>query len=1015
MNLIIVITKYNIKKLMKKEFLKAFLYFLFLTIVFFSRNIIYGKSYTPFSLLNIWYENPPQKEYGILAQMDGLVIFYANDSLYNEMLKKGEILKWNPYIFSGYPIYANGHSSFHNPFRLLFNLLFPPVFARDLTIFFHMLLTGIFTFLFLRELGFSFFPSLFGGTVWEFCAHNTALIEWLWGPMASAYLVLLLYFFIKLLKTGRLYWFALTAIAFCLSLMCGNLQWSLYIFLTWFSFYIFYIYEFIREKNFKKAFRLTYIFWGAFTLGFLLSSIEIIPTIEFLKHSSEERFLITYEEYKWDFISAYSIFITSLFHPRLIGTPFEYINLRGTGSAVYYLVNGYIGILPLLFLVSGVTISWKRRKVKFFLFLFIITWLIALRTPSGYLLLKIPILNKLFHDRILFISSFCGMLLSTEGMERLLEDERRRVNLFILFIFPFLFISFCVILFFLWRDSIPRFWFSPLNTAITLPFLFLLSSCLLFAGRIYGMGRGYFITFSFILTLLDLIPLGMISNNCDSPVSLKVFEALRKNLEIQNWERSAGISPNLSVILRIPSPEGYDSLYPIWYFKGIYPIATRKEMRWVVSIEPQSGITKLLGVKYFILNGWLYPTYNPLKTEELEFLKSINGVMVYEVKNPLPRVFVPQKFIILNESDCIKLLHQRDFNPAEFLILTEIPSEFPAQEMNGKARILSHEPHEVQIKVEMETDGFLVLTDTYYPGWKIYVDGHESKIYRAYSFLRAVFLKKGSHEVLFKFSPPLYKTGKIITFIFTLLLIPFLFIKSSLMISVDETKEKDFEFKIHKKWLSIISVLVVIIFSLIIFWWISFGEFKKSRWYFYKGVLLSQINRIEDGISYLKKALSYKMPMLQSYIYMGKLLKTSGKKEEALLAFETARNYYPFSFEVFIELASLYKELGYDKLEIMEIDLKRYGKKWARFMEKDGFDSLYEGDIEFAFNSFLSAIILDPTRDRSYYGLSLIYYIKGDLKGALEAIEKAIEISPNNEAYRKNREKILKEMNKSSN
>jgi len=996
---------------MRREFFKAFLYYLFLTLIFFSRNIIYGKSYTPFSLLNIWYDEPPQKEYGILAQMDGLVIFYANDSLYNEMLKKGEILKWNPYIFSGYPIYANGHSSFHNPFRLLFNFLFPPVFARDFTIFFHMLLTGIFTFLFLRELGFSFFPSLFGGTVWEFCAHNTALIEWLWGPMASAYLVMLLYFFIKTLKTGKLYWFSLTAISFCLSLMCGNLQWSLYIFLTWFSFYLFYLYEFLREKNFKKALNLTYIFSGIFILGFLLSSIEIIPTIEFLRHSSEQRFLITYEEYKWDFMSSYSIFVSSLLYPRLLGTPFDPINFRQAGITHYYIINGYIGILPLLLLVCGVALSWKKREVRFFLILFLITWLIAIRTPVGYLLLKIPFLNRLFHDRILFISSFFGMLLSSEGLEGLLDDGRRKGHSLILFIFPFFFISLCVILFFLWRDAIPESWLSPTNTAISLPFLFLLSSCILFAGRIYGMGRGYFVTFSFILILLDLIPLGMLSNNCDSPHSLRVMDDIRKLLPLRNSERIAGIRPNLSVILKIPSPEGYDSVYPNWYFKAIYPRATRKKMRWQVSMEPQSVITRLLGVKYFIPNGELHPIHNPLKTDGLEFLNSINGLMIYEVKNTLPRVFVPQRFVILNENDCIKYLHQRDFKPDEFLLLTEIPDEYPKQAMIGEAEILSYEPHRVLIEARMETDGFLVLTDTYYPGWKAYVDKEETKIYTAYSFLRAVFLKKGSHEILFIFSPPLYKIGKIITIISVLLTIPFLFIKSSPMISIEERKEKEIEFKIEKKWLFTFSSLFIAIISFTIFWWTSFREFKKSRWYFYKGVFLSQINRIEDGISHFNKALSFKMPMLHAYRYMGELLKMTGKKDEAVTAFENARRYYPASFEVFIALASLYKELGLDdKVERMRIELKKHSKRWAERMEKDGFELLFEGDIDFALKSFLSAVILDSKRDRAYYGLSLIYYIKGDLKKALEAVEKAIDISPHNESYRKNKKRLLKEM-----
>ncbi len=997
------------------EFVKAFFYFLFLTLIFFSRNIIHGKSYAPFSLLNVWDENPPQKEYGILAQMDGLVIFYANDSLYNEMLKKGEVLKWNPYIFSGYPIYANGHSSFYNPFRILFNLFFSPVFARDLTIFFHMLLTGIFTFLFLRELGFSFFPSLFGGTVWEFATHNTALIEWLWGAMAPAYLVMLLYFFTKLLKTGKFYWFFLTSVAFALSLTCGNLQWSLYIFIIWFSFYLFYLYQFLREKDFKKAKMLTYIFSGAFLFGFFLISIEIIPTIEFLRYSSEQRFVITYDEYRWDFITSYSIFITSLLHPRLIGTPFDQINLRSSNITTYYLINGYLGILPLLFLIAGTVLSWKKREVKFYALLFLFTWLIAIRTPLGYILVKIPFLNRLFHDRILFISSFFGMLLSVEGFNELLNDEKKRAKILILILFPVSYLALVLSMFITLRDIIPLSWFSPLNTALNLPFLFLVSSCLLFSGRIRGMGKGYFVIFSFILTLLDLIPLGMISNNCDPPTPLKVLDKIKNDLGVKSPDRISGIRPNLSVLLKIPSPDGYDSVYPDWYFRAIYPRATRKEMRWQVEMDDVPSIRRLLGVKYQIPNGELQPLNNPLNTEGLKFSKNIDGLMVYEVENPLPRVYVPQRYAILNEDECIKFLHQEEFNPQEFLLLTEIPKEFPSQGMNGSARILSYEPHKVLIEAKMETDGFLVLTDTYYPGWKAYVDGEEVEIYKGYSFLRAVFLKKGLHEVLFVFSPSLYKIGKIITFISFLLLIPLFFIKSSSMISVEE-KEEDIDFKIQKKFLFPLSFLTITIISLTIFWWSLFKGFKNSRWYFYRGILLSQINRVEEGIDYLKRALSFKMPMLHSYRYMGELLKKIGKKEEAVKAYENARRYYPFSFEVFIALTSLYKELGYeDKVKKMEMELKRYAKKWAEMMEKEGFALLFEGDIDLAFKAFLSAVILDPKRDRAYYGLSLVYYIKGDLKKAYEAIEKAIEISPSNDAYRKNREKLLKEMEKGFN
>jgi superkiller protein 3 len=174
---------------------------------------------------------------------------------------------------------------------------------------------------------------------------------------------------------------------------------------------------------------------------------------------------------------------------------------------------------------------------------------------------------------------------------------------------------------------------------------------------------------------------------------------------------------------------------------------------------------------------------------------------------------------------------------------------------------------------------------------------------------------------------------------------------------------------------------------------------------------MAQIGNLEEATYLIKTSLSFRTPVLRAYKYLGDYLKLLGKKEEAIYAYEKAREYLPFSFEVFISLVSLYKEFGRQSdLGRMLKELNKYGKKWAKMMESDGFSFLYEGDIDSAMKCFLSATLLDERRDKAYYGLSLIYYSKGDLKKSLEAIEKAIEIDPDNKNYRKSREKILMEM-----
>jgi uncharacterized membrane protein YfhO len=53
----------------------------------------------------------------------------------------------------------------------------------------------------------------------------------------------------------------------------------------------------------------------------------------------------------------------------------------------------------------------------------------------------------------------------------------------------------------------------------------------------------------------------------------------------------------------------------------------------------------------------------------------------------------------------------------------------------------------------------LVLSDTYYPGWKAFVDGKETKIYRADYAFRAIPLNAGTHRVEFTYDPISFKLG----------------------------------------------------------------------------------------------------------------------------------------------------------------------------------------------------------------------------------------------------------------
>jgi len=68
----------------------------------------------------------------------------------------------------------------------------------------------------------------------------------------------------------------------------------------------------------------------------------------------------------------------------------------------------------------------------------------------------------------------------------------------------------------------------------------------------------------------------------------------------------------------------------------------------------------------------------------------------------------------------------------------------------------------------------LVLSDTYYPGWEVYVDEKRDKIYKANYCFRAVALSKGKHKVKFAYNPLSFRIGLYVSLTTLLLIISFI-------------------------------------------------------------------------------------------------------------------------------------------------------------------------------------------------------------------------------------------------
>jgi hypothetical protein len=77
-------------------------------------------------------------------------------------------------------------------------------------------------------------------------------------------------------------------------------------------------------------------------------------------------------------------------------------------------------------------------------------------------------------------------------------------------------------------------------------------------------------------------------------------------------------------------------------------------------------------------------------------------------------------------------------------------------------RIVSYEPGRVAIRVSAHCAGLLVLTDSYYPGWKATVNGKRARIHSTDGAFRGVVIPQGASTVVFRYEPASFRDGVVL-------------------------------------------------------------------------------------------------------------------------------------------------------------------------------------------------------------------------------------------------------------
>ena len=125
----------------------------------------------------------------------------------------------------------------------------------------------------------------------------------------------------------------------------------------------------------------------------------------------------------------------------------------------------------------------------------------------------------------------------------------------------------------------------------------------------------------------------------------------------------------------------------------------------------------------------------------------------------LPRAYLVPGWQLADTQRAFEHIRDGDFDFRAAALVEEDPGFPSAPGPLVAADITRYEPERVVVEARGEADSLLVLTDSYYPGWRASVDGEPVRVLRANGLYRAVRLPAGRHRVVFEYAPESLRRG----------------------------------------------------------------------------------------------------------------------------------------------------------------------------------------------------------------------------------------------------------------
>ena len=733
-------------------------------VILLHESLLGGRGLVPADNIFLY---PPWKAEGRPANdllHDQTLVFVPQHKFVHQQILHGDFPLWNPHLCCGAPNLGAIQGALLFPIQLLLSPI-DPFYAAAPAAFLKLLLAGLFMMLYLRQLGASHTAALISGIVFSLCPF---MIVWLGHPHTNCamWLPLLLYFIERLFEApverpgSALRAAAGLALAFGLMFLGGHPPTMVHVTLLVTVYFLFRLFQKRSERPMRRAALL-----GAGLLaGFLLATPQLLPFLDYYQASSTPLSAAGRRQ------AGAPLPLNSVVNfllPFFYGSPtrgFQELatNLGFGGIENFSERTGYVGILPLFLALCA--LLWRRcRFTWFYLITIVVSLLIIFGAPPFPRLLRAtPVLKLMIHNRLLLFVEFGIAVLAGLGWDTLkqLDNCQRRVWTLAGFL-----VAAGVALVGIAAVAWPKL---PTLDAASRTFLewqFPMLACgLLASGLVALWPTGRFPHVPAALCLgwiaVDLLRLGMGYNPA---IPRSRYYPATKGIEWLQNEPSrfriigGGVSfiPNTPSVFGLDDVRGWDFMTVRRYEELITGQAG--DFYFYLTVESMPLSLPLLNAKYVMSPQPLNPT--PILGEPVKGVE----IYIYPVITWHERALLIYDYeVVPNPSSILERVRSLDFEPTRQLLLEEQPqiaapapagTHSDSDTPESAARIVTYEPDQVVVEASLSRPGFLLLLDTWFPGWSATVNGRPAPVLRADYNFRAVSLPAGKSTVRFTYWP----------------------------------------------------------------------------------------------------------------------------------------------------------------------------------------------------------------------------------------------------------------------